>query len=116
MELMRRLFTFALMGILFGAAIASVFAPTYLVWYQTPGTGTAMCNCTEVTRETVSSMIRWQSTGSAIGGVLLLTLGIVLTVRARRRAPAAVGSESDRSSSGTPPGSASSTSPPPRTP
>src|SRR5215211_8836549 len=109
MELVKRLFTFTLVGILLGIVIASLFAPGYLVWYNTPGTGSAMCNCTEVTRETASAMIRAQITGSVIGGIILLALGIVFSVRARRRPAPAVGAESNQSSSDAPPASSSST-------
>ena len=107
MEVVRRLFTFILAGLLLGIVVASLFAPGYLVWYNTPGTGSAMCNCTEVTRGTASSMLRAQATGSAIGGALFLALGFVLSVRRRRRPPPAVEADSQRPSSGVPP------SPPP---
>jgi hypothetical protein len=102
MELVRRLFTFLLAGILLGAVVASLFAPGYLVWYNTPGTGSAMCNCTEATRETASSLIRAQITGSVIGGTLLLILAIVLSFRARRLRPTA-GAESPMSPPPAPP-------------
>jgi hypothetical protein len=112
MELVRRLFTFLLTGIVLGAVVASLFAPGYLVWYNTPGTGSAMCNCTDVTRETASSMMRAQITGSAIGGALFLILGIVLSIRGRRRPPPALEAQSPRSSSGSSSTASSSTSSP----
>ena len=113
MEVARRLLTFALLGVVLGAAAASLLAPAYLDWYNTPGTESPMCNCTERTRNTASSLLSGQMAGAMIGGVALLIGGIVLAVRRRRteRTPPSASTSATSSappvppsSSGTPPG------------
>jgi hypothetical protein len=109
MELVRRLFTSALGGLVLGAALASLLAPSCLIWYKpAPGTETATCNCVERTRETFSSLIGGQITGAIVGGAALLTLGVVLTVRGTRRRGTTAGGTSTSSASSPP----SSTAPP----
>lgn len=115
MELLRRLFTSALLGIVLGAAAAALLAPAYLDWYNAPGTESPMCNCMERTRNTASSLLGAQITGGLIGGAALLILGLVLTVRRKRPSqPRAGGTSPDPASGSTP----SSTAPPsvPRAP
>jgi LPXTG-motif cell wall-anchored protein len=112
MELARRLFTFALLGVVLGAAAASLLAPGYLDYYNIPGAESPQCNCTERTRNTASSLLSGQTTGAIIGGVALLIGGIVLAVR-RRRTEGTPPSASTSATSGAPPVPPSSSGMPP---
>jgi hypothetical protein len=74
---------FALIGVL---AVTLVY-PKYKAWDNTPGTGTALCNCADVTRQTADGLIAAQMTGCASGAVLGAVLGAVFGLR-RKKQPA----------------------------
>jgi hypothetical protein len=73
-------------GALLGLFIASLVAPSFLGWYNTPGGGQAMCPCSELTHETTSRLLWSQAYGALAGGIVLLVLGIVVEVRRRKKA------------------------------
>ncbi|MBX5480628.1 MAG: hypothetical protein IRZ16_02085 [Myxococcaceae bacterium] len=85
MAIVRRLLLFLAIGALVGVVIASFTAMQTIPWYNTAGSGQALCNCLETARDATQAVIRWQLIGAAIGGVAFLILGIVLTVRGRNR-------------------------------
>ncbi len=92
MAMLKTLWSFALAGAIVGAVGATLIAPGFLTWYNTPGSaGQALCNCPELVRATSSQLIQAQLIGAAIGAGASLVVG-VLVVRARknkRKAPPA---------------------------
>jgi hypothetical protein len=87
MTLVKRLLLFILCGAVLGNAIATVFTPGYLAWDNTPGQGQALCNCTEVTKNTATSLIRAQLLGTGIGAGVFLILGLFLAGRRKPQRP-----------------------------
>jgi hypothetical protein len=70
--------------------IASLTAPGYIAWDNTPGTGQALCECAKVAKETAGRLLSIQAESAGVGGGLFLVIGVVLEVRRRRKvAPAA---------------------------
>lgn len=88
METFKRVVAFLLGGAILGDVVAVLSARAFLPWDNTPGMGQALCNCPEVTKNTIDAMIRWQLIGAAVGAVAGLVVG-VLVVRGRRGGPAA---------------------------
>ncbi len=81
-----------LIGVVAGAAVASLIAPSALAWNNTPGQGQALCDCVSVTKSTAAQLIEAQLIGGAVGGVLFAALGAFLVRRGRgsKNAPTAV--------------------------
>jgi hypothetical protein len=82
MSTFKTLMTFLVAGVLLGEIVATLLASAIIPWWNTPGQGQAMCECSKIAHDTVTSLISYQLTGAAIGGVLFLILG-ALTVRWR---------------------------------
>src|SRR5690606_9704495 len=79
-----------LTGAVLGAVGATLLAPGFLTWYNTPGgMGQALCNCPELVRTTAAQLVQAQLTGAGIGAAASLVLGIFF-VRARRQRQQAV--------------------------
>jgi len=85
MTLTKRLGIFFLTGAILGLFATSLLAAAYLPWYNSPGVGQALCNCSELVHSTVSSLLHAQLGGATAGGVLLDVV-YVLVALARRRA------------------------------
>jgi hypothetical protein len=87
MQTFKTVLLFMLGGALAGAVIATLLAPSFLVWYNTPGEGLvqSICNYPQMVRQTVRDMIRAQLIGVAAGAALGLGVGILVRVRARRK-------------------------------
>lgn len=88
METFKRVVAFLLGGAILGDIVAVLSARAFLPWDNTPSMGQALCNCPEVTKNTIDAMIRWQLIGAAVGAVAGLVIG-VLVLRARRPKPPA---------------------------
>jgi hypothetical protein len=86
MATVNRLIGWLSAGALLGLMAASLLAPSYLGWDNTAASGTALCECSKVTRDTASRLLGMQAESAAIGGVLFLIVGIALVVRARNKA------------------------------
>lgn len=86
METFKRVVAFLLGGAILGNMLAVVSARGFLPWDNTPSMGQALCNCPEVTKNTIDAMIRWQLVGAAIGAVAGLLVGI-LVLRTRKTPP-----------------------------
>jgi hypothetical protein len=85
MATVKTLWTFVLAGAILGAISATIIAPGFLTWYNTPGgMGQALCNCPELVHATTTQLIKAQLYGSAIGAIAFMVLGIIY-VRARGR-------------------------------
>lgn len=85
MNVMKRLSMFIMGGLLLGAVVASLIAPAFLV---SQNSGVDNCDCATVTRLTASGLIQWQLIAGLIGGAVALLLGVVVSVRGRKKTPA----------------------------
>lgn len=77
--MVKRLSIFALIGAFLGLLTASLLGPMWIAWYNTPAQGQAMCDCKTCVESAASSLLSGQLIGTAIGAVLLLILGAVLS-------------------------------------
>lgn len=89
MAFLRVVMNFVVGGALAGVLITTFAAPKILTWDNTPGMGTALCNCTDVTRQTASRLINAQMMGCATGAGIGLLAGIGFRVMRRKKAEAA---------------------------
>jgi hypothetical protein len=78
-EVLKRVLLFVAIGAVVGNAITMIFAPETLAWFQTPGVGSALCNCADVSLATAQSLIRAQLMGMVAGAVLFGAVGELLT-------------------------------------
>ena len=67
MNIFKRLSFGILLGFAIGAVVASLSAPTFLAWYNVPGAGEALCNCKELARSSIESLLHTQIVGVGIG-------------------------------------------------
>jgi hypothetical protein len=90
LRVLKRLGLFLAIGGLLGAIVSMLVAPSALTWFQTPGTGTALCNCADVARQTARAFVRAELIGTAIGAVAFAIIGEIFyhlwAARRRRRA------------------------------
>lgn len=99
MSTFKTLMTSLVAGALLGEVVATLLASAVIPWWNTPGQGQAMCECSKIAHDTVTSLISYQLYGAAVGGVLFLVLGGFI-VRARGQKLKATGGIAP--SSGTP--------------
>lgn len=74
------------LGMLVGVAVTSFVAPGLVAWYNTPGGGQALCNCTDLVRSTIGALVQMQCVGGIIGGALFF-IGRLLFGRGSKVAP-----------------------------
>ncbi len=90
-----RIATKSLILILVGAILGDVFtlliAPNIITWYQTTSDPNAMCNCVATAHNTTRTLVQAQAIGAAVGGLLLLVLGLLIFRPRRKAQPAAPG-------------------------
>ena len=67
-------FLMAVGGVL-GDVTAMLLAPSFLTWFHSPGTGSALCNCTDVARETAEALIETQLASTVLGALFLAIVG-----------------------------------------
>ena len=84
MNRLKTLLLAILLGALAGIVAVDLSAPGFLMWYNMPGGGEALCNCAEVVRATSASLLRAQGFGASIGAVLFFMGALALP----RRQPA----------------------------
>jgi hypothetical protein len=85
MATVNRLIGWVSAGALLGLFAASLLAPTYIGWDNTPGSGQALCDCAKVSRETASRLLGIQAESAGVGGGMFLVVGIVMEVRRRKK-------------------------------
>ena len=80
----KRFAAIALAGAIVGVILASIIAPSFITWYNTPGSAQgAMCGCAQLASEVTSRLLWSQFVGALLGAVLFIVVG-VLVVRSRR--------------------------------
>ena len=84
--ILNSLVAFAFVGVL----ATTLMYPRYKEWDNTPGAGTALCNCADVTRQTADGLIRAQMTGCAAGAVVGVFVGAAFAWRRRGKQAAVV--------------------------
>ncbi len=104
MRTLRNIVVLALVGAIVGAVVASFLAPVFIGWYQSPGGGTAMCECATVSRQAVSQLLRAQLIGAAAGAVGFLVLGVLIKRRGGHKRVAEPPAPPPERDSGAPPG------------
>ena len=77
-HILKRLGVFLAIGGVLGDVLTMLIAPGALMWFQTPGTGTALCNCADVSRQTATALVHGQLLGTGIGALVLAIVGELL--------------------------------------
>src|SRR5947209_294278 len=75
MAMVNKLIGWLSAGALLGLFAASLLAPGYLRWNNTPGTGQALCDCAKVTHDTATELLALQAEAATAGGVVFLAIG-----------------------------------------
>ncbi|MCP3098308.1 hypothetical protein LZ198_05375 [Myxococcus sp. K15C18031901] len=89
MNTAKTLLNFVLVGTLLGAVVASLVGPHAIGWYnETPLATQTMCNLPQVVRNVTSQLLTWQVIGAGIGAAAFLALGVVFTLRMKKKAQA----------------------------
>jgi hypothetical protein len=90
LRLLKRLGVLLAIGGVLGDVIAMLLAPSAVTWFQTPGTGSALCNCAAVAKQAGKALIEAQLIGTGVGALVFAVLGElvyrVFAARKRRRA------------------------------
>lgn len=94
---------------LLGAVAATAAAPSAIAWNYTPGAGSAMCNCREVSMGTAMDLIKAQVTGLVAGAVAGLALGIWWLYREKKKHAAAMTTTTTTATTTPPPADAPKT-------
>jgi hypothetical protein len=88
MPFLRAVLNFMVAGALLGVLATTLVYPRYKAWDNTPGTGTALCNCADVTRQTADGLISAQMSGCAGGAGVGLLAGVAFGWSRRKAAKA----------------------------
>ncbi len=88
MALLRLVMNFLVAGALLGVLVATLLYPRYMAWDNTPGSGKALCDCAETTRQTAEKLINGQMVGCATGAGLGALAGFAFAI-VRRKKPVA---------------------------
>jgi hypothetical protein len=75
MPTLKRLALLLAVGGVLGDVVTMTLAPSFVTWFHTPGTGSALCNCADVSKETAAALVRAQLIGTAAGAVALAIVG-----------------------------------------
>jgi hypothetical protein len=90
LRVLKRLGILLAIGGVLGIVIAMLVAPSAVTWFQTPGTGTALCNCADVAKQAAKALIEAELIGAGVGALVLAVVGELLyrlfAARKRRRA------------------------------
>lgn len=80
--MVKNVMLFLLLGAACGNAVATLIAPGFLSWYNTPGDNLGatqqICNLGLIVKQTANSLIRAQLIGSLVGGVVFVIAGLVI--------------------------------------
>lgn len=90
--MMKTMGVFALIGAIVGDVLATLIAPSFLTWYNTPGAGAVqtICDIRQMSQTIFDQLIRAQLIGAVAGAVVLAVVGVVVARRRMaREAPAA---------------------------
>lgn len=79
---------FAAVGAIIGNLLATLIAPRFLTWYNTPGAGSiqTICNIEQMSQHIFNQLIQAQLIGSAIGVLLFIAAGVLVVRRRSARA------------------------------
>jgi hypothetical protein len=84
MATFKRLSVFMAVSSLLGVVCVTAITPGLVGWYNAPGAGGAMCNCSEMARNTAVTIVTAQVTGLVVGALLGLGLGLFFVARQRK--------------------------------
>lgn len=86
MQAVKHWLTLAIAGAIAGVVIATLIAPGFIAWYNTPGgTAQALCNCVDIVRQTTAQLIRGQLIGAGAGAAAFVLGAIVVRFLGRER-------------------------------
>jgi hypothetical protein len=88
---MKTVGVFAALGAIIGDVIATLVAPRFLTWYNTPGAGAiqTICDMKTMSETIFAQLIQAQLIGAISGAVVLAVAGVLFARRrASRAAPA----------------------------
>ena len=82
---------FAAVGAIIGNLLATLIAPRFLTWYNTPGAEAVqtICNMEQMSQHIFNQLIRAQLAGSVIGALLFIGVGVMVVRRRSARGLAA---------------------------
>ena len=85
---MKTVGVFAALGAIIGDVIASLVAPRFLTWYNTPGAGAiqTICDMKTMSETIFSQLIQAQLIGAITGAVVLAVAGGLIARRRMGRA------------------------------
>ena len=75
LRVLKRIGIFLAVGAILGDAVTLLMAPSAITWFQTPGTGQALCNCKDLAQQTAAAFVRSQLIGIAVGAGAMLVIG-----------------------------------------
>lgn len=85
---LKRVLTFMLGGAIVGQVVATIVAPSFITWWNTPGVGApqAICDLPMIFHKSIHDLIAAQLIGAGVGAVIAMILGIAVSRAAVRRA------------------------------
>jgi gas vesicle protein len=86
----KRVLIFMLSGAIVGEVIATIVAPSFITWWNTPGVGApqAICDLPAIFHKSIHDLILGQLIGAVLGAAIAMILGIAVSRGVARRARA----------------------------
>jgi hypothetical protein len=75
LRVLKRIGILLVVGAILGDVAVLLMAPSAITWFQTPGTGQALCNCKDLAQQTAASFVHSQLIGMAVGAGGMLVVG-----------------------------------------
>src|SRR5215471_16773846 len=86
----KRVLIFMLSGAIVGEVIATIVAPSFITWWNTPGVGApqAICDLPAIFHKSIHDLILGQLIGAGLGAGIAMILGVSVSRGVARRAAA----------------------------